>query len=120
MTESQNLEESLQLIASLSDHQRNIMREILTSLLNMMIKMTDYQVAQIEKNRDTSPTFHFLYVILNERNKPVVEYISSHPDENIAVVYGALHFPGILEELQKKDASWKIVSVEPFLPYSQD
>ncbi len=30
--------------------------------------------------------------IIDRRNDTVVDYIRSHPTENIAIVYGALHF----------------------------
>ncbi len=32
-------------------------------------------------------------IIVDRRNDKVVEYIVNHPNENIAIVYGALHFP---------------------------
>ncbi len=118
-----NIEQEMQQfsreMALLSNRQRNITRYIITSLLNFMLKMSDEQLVIIEQNKDSSVQMNFLYVVLNERNKPIVEYISSHSDQNIAVVYGALHFQGILKGLQEKDSSWKIISAQPFLPYSQ-
>lgn len=66
-----------------------------------------------------SSTKKMMSVILHRRNEPIVEYIQKNSQKNIAIVYGALHFDGILSRLRQYDPSWKITSLEVFTPYSQ-
>lgn len=106
-------------ISSLNTRQQWGIRHMMRALLNFSAKLSDAQLALFLKNPEPTLQERFLSIVLYERNAPVVEYIRSHPEENIAIVYGALHYDGIVSELMAQDASWKIISVEPFFPYSQ-
>lgn len=55
--------------------------------------------------------------ILHARNDRVVQYIIENPDITVVVPYGALHFNGIFESLQKQDSEWKTVTIEHSVPY---
>jgi pheromone shutdown protein TraB len=58
-------------------------------------------------------------VIIDRRNDRIVEYIVTHPKQKIAVVYGALHFNGVYEALQKKDKNWKTIHMKNSTPYTR-
>lgn len=58
--------------------------------------------------------------ILEKRDHNVVEYISTHSWQNIVVVYGALHFPGVLSWLRENDPNWKIDRFTPSFPYRKN
>jgi hypothetical protein len=55
--------------------------------------------------------------IVDRRNDAIISYIRSHPTQNIAIVYGALHFNGVYASLQKIDPSWQIVHIVSQSPY---
>ncbi len=55
--------------------------------------------------------------IIDRRNDAIVAYIQAHPRENIAIVYGALHFNGVYEALQRTDLTWKITHIDNSEPY---
>jgi uncharacterized protein YcfL len=44
--------------------------------------------------------------ILNFRNEHIIKEINSDSRKNIAIVYGAAHFDGVLKLLQEKDSTW--------------
>lgn len=54
--------------------------------------------------KEAIPVFN---IILDERNKHIVEAIEKSPNQHIYVHYGALHYPGILKLLQENDPRWK-------------
>lgn len=49
-------------------------------------------------------------VILGERNKVVVNYVTS--EKNTVTAYGLAHMAGVKNRLLKEDPSWRIVSVD--------
>jgi len=50
--------------------------------------------------------------ILEFRNDNIVKVIGSETNKKLYLNYGALHFKGVFERLQKEDSSWKIIKVE--------
>lgn len=44
--------------------------------------------------------------ILDFRNEHIVKEVNSDSKKNIAIVYGAAHFDGVLKLLQEKDSTW--------------
>jgi hypothetical protein len=67
---------------------------------------------------DITPINQTLWTsIIDRRNDAIIAYIRSHPTENIAVVYGALHFNGVYLSLQKIDPNWKIIDIKNQSPY---
>lgn len=56
--------------------------------------------------------------IIDRRNDAIVAYIQAHPTQQIAIVYGALHFNGVYEALQRLSPSWQISRIENSAPYS--
>lgn len=108
------IEEVLHVFENLSEFQKATFRYLWQFLLNITAKQAgdSFSFDSIDSS--------LMNAILDKRNMPVVEYIRSNPDKNIAIVYGSAHYDGIIEELRKFDKTWKIVWVEPFVPYSQD
>lgn len=51
-------------------------------------------------------------VILDFRNRNLVEQIITHSSQKIYITYGAAHLPGVLELLKSKDPKWKVVSTK--------
>jgi pheromone shutdown protein TraB len=43
---------------------------------------------------------------LDFRNEHIIKEINSDSRKNIAIVYGAAHFDGVLKLLQEKDSTW--------------
>ena len=56
--------------------------------------------------------------IIDRRNDAIIKYIQEHPTANIAVIYGALHFNGVYEALQRLDPQWSVTHIENREPYS--
>ena len=82
-------------------------------MLNASLKSSD----DIALLFSTPEKKRLLEVLLDERNKKVLEYIDANPDKKIAIVYGALHFNGIFEALQNQNPPWKIEKIEKYIPY---
>ena len=55
--------------------------------------------------------------IIDRRNDAIIAYIQAHPQENIAIVYGALHFNGVYEALQRLSPQWTVTHIESSQPY---
>ncbi len=82
-------------------------------MLNASLKSSD----DIALLFSTPEKKRLLEVLLDERNKKVLEYIDANPNKKIAIVYGALHFNGIFEALQSQNPPWKIEKIEKYIPY---
>lgn len=106
-------------ISSLSRNEKIVMEQALYALLNFQIKNAPALLQGIDSDPQLAPQAQFMQVILHERNKPVIDYILSNPAENLAIVYGALHYDGVVEGLQAKDPTWKIVEILPEYPYKK-
>jgi hypothetical protein len=46
-------------------------------------------------------------IILDYRNKHIASFIHKHSNTKFLIIYGKLHFKGIVEELQELDRKWK-------------
>lgn len=66
----------------------------------------------------SGPQAQLYTTIIDRRNDRIVEYIQSHPGQKIAIVYGALHFNGVYEALQRTSTKWKINQIKKYTPYS--
>lgn len=51
-------------------------------------------------------------LILDYRNRMLVDRILADPRPKIYVNYGAGHLPGVLTQLQRADPAWKVVSIK--------
>ncbi len=95
-------------LSQLSDKELVIMRYMNKSVLNFIIKNAGFRDIMVEKlgNQD------LFTVILDDRNNHLVENIISSEYNNIFIIYGLMHFEGVLKLLQKEDSKWKVQSVE--------
>ncbi len=84
-------------------------------LLNWSLRRSD-DLSGLLSSSDQSQLFD---TIIHDRNDTIISYIQAHPTENIAIVYGALHFNWIYESLQRLDPLWKIDSIDSSGPYIQ-
>ena len=62
--------------------------------------------------RSDKPSGDLDPLILDYRNRMLVERIVADPRPRIYVNYGAGHLPGVLKQLQRSDPAWKVVSVK--------
>jgi hypothetical protein len=80
-------------------------------MMNMLLRRySDPRIATTLK--ETIPIFT---TILDKRDSLVAETITNSPNQRIYMHYGALHFAGILEWLQKNDPRWREVERRHFI-----
>ncbi len=58
--------------------------------------------------------------ILHDRNVHIVSTLEADNHTHFVLIYGALHFQGIYDLLKTHDPNWKIISIEPLYPYSDN
>lgn len=51
-------------------------------------------------------------IILDFRNRHLVERILSHPNPKVYVVFGAAHVSGVINLLRERDRSWQVASIK--------
>ncbi len=56
-------------------------------------------------------------VILGKRNEVLAKKIWESRDEKIFVMYGLLHFEGVLKLLLQQDPEWKVIETQDFYPF---
>jgi len=98
-------------LSQLNEKQLSALRYVNQSILNFMIKQENLRNFIVENvaNQD------LFSVILWARNEHIVSEIQSREDEKIVIIYGLMHFDGVLKLLQKQDPNWEIISTS----YSQ-
>jgi len=99
-------------LAKLNPKELNIIRFVNKALLNLIMKNDNIQNS-IMNNFSNKTLFD---VILEERNKNIVENIYSNPADKIFITYWLMHFNWVLELLKQKDSKWKIVKIKYFYP----
>lgn len=102
-------------IETLSSQERIFIGWMARGFLNWSLKQSE----DISTMLTAGTQAKLFEVIIDRRNDRIVEYIVSHPKQKIAVVYGALHFNGVYEALQKKDKNWKTVNMKNNTPYTR-
>ena len=91
-TEVLDMKEMVAEFERFSSFAKFVIREVGKSFLNTNVKMFG------EKFMITNAHYaNILNVILHKRNDPIIAYIIDNPNQNIAVVYGSLHYEGVLE-----------------------
>lgn len=99
-------------INSLSANQLSLLVQVQRSVMNFIIKRDDVRNTII----DSSGQKNLFDVILQDRNKSVVDNINKSERQKIYVLYWLMHFDWVFEGLQKSDPEWKFVSVRYFTP----
>lgn len=98
---------------TLSSRESDFARWVVRWLLSWSLKNT----GSIEEALSRGPQKDIFDAILRHRNQNIIKYIFEHPHQNIVIVYGALHFNGVYEWLQKIDPNWHTLKSEAFTPY---
>lgn len=107
--------EILEILPTMSHQESVFIRWMATGFLNWSLKQPqDTSMALIPI--DQSKLFE---TIIDRRNDKIVEYILAHPKQKIAIVYGALHFNGVYESLQKIDKNWTTIDIKNSTPYNR-
>lgn len=100
------------IIEEMNMQERNFIKYVFRSFLNWSLKNSDKMIATVKN--DKKSLFH---VLLDKRNQRIVERIEGANEDTIIVLYWALHFEWVLEQLKKVDPKWKIESFIPRAPY---
>lgn len=104
----------LEQLSQLNEKQLMVLKYINKSLLNLIIKnewLRNYILTKLG-NQD------LFSVILDDRNTHIIAEIQNSKYNNIFVMYGLMHFHGILKWLQEQDPNWQILEVEYHYPIS--
>lgn len=105
-----------EILPTLSPQEHTLIRYSSRALMNWSLRNShDIQTAILAWEKA-----ELFSVILDKRNESIIRYVQEHPGEKIAIVYGALHFNGIYEWLQRLSPDWKIVSIKPKYPYDRE
>lgn len=99
-----------QTLWALSEKQLSLLQYMNQSLLNFIIKHESLRENILENfwNPD------IFSVILDERNKNLVNEILQSPENKIFILYGLMHFSWVLQLLQDQDSQWKIIKREDY------
>ena len=93
-------------LSSLSQKQLTLLKYINQGLLNFMIKhewLRNFLVAKLA-NQD------IFTVILEDRNKHLVQELLIRNDEKVIILYGLMHFNWVYDLLKQQDSSWEIIN----------
>ncbi len=105
----------LELIPHMNYQEKIFISWMARGFLNWSLKQSE-DINMIMASSDQSNLFE---TIIDRRNDKIVEYIITHPKKKIVVVYGALHFNGVYESLQKRDKNWITSKIQSITPYSK-
>jgi hypothetical protein len=99
-------------IESLNARQLEILIYFNQAILNFFTKHEGIRNAVIAAmwNQD------IFWVILDERDKHLVENIEASSYDKIFITYGLLHFEGVFEQLKSKDSRWEIIDTQLLFP----
>lgn len=95
-------------LSELSAKELAILRFINQSFLNFIMKNEVFRDTIIQNLGNTD----LFEVILEDRNKHIVEEVYNRKDEKIFILYGLMHFKWVLDILQQRDPNWRIENIE--------
>lgn len=104
--------EILNTLSSLNDRELKILIYLNQAILNLIIWSDSLQWV-LSENFNNEVLFD---IILNWRNKVLVDEISKSKYDKIYITYWLLHFKWVFEELQKQDPRWQIVKTRYLHP----
>lgn len=113
-TEVVNIEsEIIKATGLLTPQERQFAGWVARGLLSWSLKQSD----DIDRLLVSWPQSRLFETIIDRRNDAIVAYVQEHPTENIAIIYGALHFNWVYESLQRLDPTWTITGIDSINPY---
>ncbi len=101
-------------LIALSPRERIWMSWVGRGLLNWSLRRSD----DLSEMITTGSQAQLFSTIIDRRNNAIVRYIQDHPNQNIAIVYWALHFNGVYEALQRLSPTWQISHIDNSEPYT--
>ncbi|NRH21104.1 hypothetical protein HOO68_03605 [Candidatus Gracilibacteria bacterium] len=101
-------------LSALTSRERIFTGWIARGFMNWSLKQSDDMTSVLTSGSGAQ----LFTTIIDRRNDKIIEYIQGHPDQNIAVVYGALHFNGVYEALQRANPTWKMKQIKKYTPYN--
>ena len=104
--------EILKTLSTLNERELKILVYLNQAILNLIIGSDDVQ--WMLSNKFTNK--ELFEVILDERNKILVNEIQKSEYDKIYITYWLLHFKWVLEELKKQDPKWKIIETKYLYP----
>lgn len=96
----------------LNPREKKLLIEFNKALLNLVIR-NDSNVRELLKSNLNS---NLSSVILDERNKNLVENINSSEYNKIFIIYWALHFDWVYKLLKENDSEWEIIDTKLLYP----
>lgn len=97
---------------TINEKQLKILIYINQSIMNAIIKNDWIR----EKILSFSWNSNIFDVILEDRNSYLVSKILNGWHDQIVVIYGLMHFSGVLQQLQEIDSNWKIIDTQYLYP----
>lgn len=91
---------------TLQKNQKTLMKIFGRGMLNALLR--NYTKPSLATSLKSN--FPIFTIILDVRNTLLADAITNSPNQHIYIHYGALHYPGTLAELQKRDPRWKEVT----------
>ncbi|MBP9779726.1 hypothetical protein KBD33_03845 [Candidatus Gracilibacteria bacterium] len=108
-----NLSGELRALETLSQSESEFLESIFRAFLNWsIVNMADIDRISLADKKE------LFDIILGKRNQKIVDYIVANPNKDIVIVYGALHYPGIMQSLVYHDKKWKIENYTNHAPYT--
>lgn len=104
-----------EILSELNDKELAILRYVNQGFLNFMMKHDGLRNTVISTlwNQD------IFSVILDDRNKNLVEELIKSDEKSIYVMYGLMHFSGVYKLLQEENSNWKIIQTKEYQVISQ-
>ncbi|MDD2907950.1 MAG: hypothetical protein PHH98_04885 [Candidatus Gracilibacteria bacterium] len=104
--------EILNTLSNLNERELKILVYLNQAILNLIIGSDSLQ-GTLSENFNNKNLFD---VILNGRNKVIVDEIQKSEYKKIYITYGLLHFKGVLAGLQEQDPRWQIIETKYLYP----
>lgn len=75
----------------------------------IILEKSDFEITKEKKKKIETKSEIKNYFLLTYRNELITDSILKDQNKKIAILYGAKHFDGLLENLQKADKNFKLV-----------
>lgn len=101
-----------EIINNITPRELEILKAINRAMMNMIVKSEWLQEAILQWTQQKD----FFDIILNWRNKIIVNSINKSKDKKIVILYWLMHFNWVWSTLQKEDPNWSLKNIRYFKP----
>lgn len=105
--------EAIKTLSKLNDRELKVINYVTKSMLNFLMKNTSI----LNWLTNSYSNENLFKVILDERNKVLVDAIIESEFNKIYITYWALHFDWVYELLKATDSNWKIIEENFYYPF---